>query len=186
MMKLTSSKMVTAKVLTLKQVIVRILTVELLTEFFIMLMFRAIPHQAGTYLEAAVDAALLVLMTAPIIYFWVIKPFVAARDEAIIHINQLAHTDSLTKLANRRLILEYLELFVAANARHKDYGAVLLIDLDDFKPVNDIYGHDAGDALLVKISERIKKCVRAEDVVGRLGGDEFMRSKTEHHGFSRG
>ena len=95
-------------------------------------------------------------MTAPIIYFWVIKPFAAARDEAIIHINQLAHTNSLTKLANRRLILEYLEMNVAANARHNDFGAVLLMDLDDFKPVNDNYGHDASDALLVKIGERIK------------------------------
>jgi two-component system, cell cycle response regulator len=86
----------------------------------------------------------------------------------------LAHTDSLTKLANRRLILEYLEVLTAGNARHADHGAVLLIDLDNFKPINDNYGHDAGDALLVKVGERLKSSVRGEDVVGRLGGDEYI------------
>jgi two-component system, cell cycle response regulator len=146
----------------------------LLMEFFIMLLFSVLPYKFSTITGAVVDASLLVILTTPAIYFFVIKPFVEARDEAIIHINHLAHTDTLTRLANRQLILEYLELLVAGNARHADHGAVLLVDLDNFKPINDKYGHDAGDALLIKVGERLKNSVRGEDVVGRLGGDKFI------------
>lgn len=173
-MKFISKEFFIKKALTAKQVIFRIFLIELILELGIMLMFRMIPHEAGTLSEAIIDPILLVIFSTPAIYFLVIKPFVEARDEAIVHINHLAHTDPLTKLANRRLILDYLELMVDANTRHKDHGAVLLIDLDGFKPINDNYGHDAGDALLVKVGERLRACVRAEDVVGRLGGDEYI------------
>jgi two-component system, cell cycle response regulator len=173
-MKLANTTFLFKKPLTTRQVVIRILCIELLMEFLIMLMFSILPFQFSTVTGALVDAILLVILTTPAIYFWVIKPFVEARDEAIIHINHLAHTDSLTKLANRQLILEYLELLVAGNARHADHGAVLLIDLDNFKSVNDNYGHDAGDALLIKIGERLKTSVRNEDVVGRLSGDKFI------------
>jgi two-component system cell cycle response regulator len=173
-MKLANTTFLFKKPLTTRQVVIRILCIELLMEFLIMLMFSVLPFQFSTVTGALVDAILLVILTTPAIYFWVIKPFVEARDEAIIHINHLAHTDSLTKLANRQLILEYLELLVAGNARHADHGAVLLIDLDNFKSVNDNYGHDAGDALLIKIGERLKTSVRNEDVVGRLSGDKFI------------
>jgi two-component system, cell cycle response regulator len=173
-MKLANTTFLFKKPLTTKQVVIRILCIELFMEFLIMLMFSVLPYKFSTVTGALVDATLLVILTTPAIYFYVIKPFVEARDEAIIHINHLAHTDSLTKLANRQLILEYLELLVAGNVRHADHGAVLLIDLDNFKPVNDNYGHDAGDALLIKIGERLKNSVRGEDVVGRLGGDKFI------------
>lgn len=173
-MKLANTNFLIKKPLSIKQVVIRILCIELLMEFLIMLLFSVLPYRFSTITGAMVDATLLILMTTPAIYFFVIKPFVEAREEAIVHINHLAHTDPLTKLANRRLILDYLEMLVSANARHKDHGAVLLIDLDGFKPINDHYGHDAGDALLVKIGERLRACVRSEDVVGRLGGDEFI------------
>ncbi len=174
MMKLAATNFLAKAPLTTKQVVIRILCIELLMEFLIMLLFSVLPYKFSTVTGAFADAILLVILTTPAIYFFVIIPFVEARDEAIIHINHLAHTDSLTKLANRQLILEYLELLVASNARHADHGAVLLIDLDNFKPVNDNYGHDAGDALLIKIGERLKNSVRGEDVVGRLGGDKFI------------
>lgn len=173
-MQIVNTNFLTKKPLTTKQVVIRILCIELLMEFIIMLLFSVIPYQFGTVAGAFLDAGLLVVMTTPAIYFWVIKTFVEARDEAIIHINHLAHTDGLTKLANRRLVLEYLDVMLAAHAVHKDFGAVLLIDLDGFKPINDQYGHDAGDAVLIKIGERLKHSVRGEDVVGRLGGDEYI------------
>jgi diguanylate cyclase (GGDEF)-like protein len=173
-MKLAGTNFLTKTPLSTKQVVIRILCIGLLMEFLIMLMFSMLPFQFSTVTGVLVDAVLLVILTTPAIYFWVIKPFIEARDEAIIHINHLAHTDSLTKLANRQLILEYLELLVAGNARHADHGAVLLIDLDNFKPINDKHGHDAGDALLIKIGERLKNSVREEDVVGRLGADKYI------------
>ncbi len=139
-----------------------------------MLVLRTIPHEASTFSEAVLDVASLVVLSTPAIYMWVIKPFVNARDEAIAQVNHLAHVDPLTQLANRRLLSKHLEKAVASSVRHKDHGAVLLIDLDRFKPINDRHGHEGGDAVLVEIAERLRSIVRFEDVIGRIGGDEFV------------
>jgi len=88
--------------------------------------------------------------------------------------NRLAFSDPLTHLANRRLIDEYLAKITASTYRHKDYGAVLMMDLDGFKAVNDTHGHEAGDAVLIEVAERLKHMLRAEDAIGRIGGDEFV------------
>jgi two-component system, cell cycle response regulator len=173
-MKFNPTEYLFKKTLSTKQVVIRILCIELMMELLIMLMFSVIPYKFDDVTEAFVDAGLLVLLTTPVIYFFVIRPFVDARDEAIVHINHLAHTDMLTKLANRRLILEYLENLVQSNARHKGFSGVLFIDLDGFKAINDEHGHDAGDAVLVEVAERLKQAVRGDDVVGRLGGDEYI------------
>ncbi len=139
-----------------------------------MLVLQAIPHEAGTYSEAVLDTVSLAVLSTPAIYMWVIKPFVNARDEALAQISHLAHIDPLTQLANRRFLSKYLEKAVAGIIRHKIYGALLLLDLDGFKPINDVRGHDAGDAVLVEIAKRLQSITRSEDVVGRLGGDEFV------------
>lgn len=89
---------------------------------------------------------------------------------------QLEHQafhDPLTRLANRALFTERLGHAVARRARSRSLLAVLFVDIDDFKAVNDSRGHDAGDALLVAAAERIRACVREVDTVARLGGDEF-------------
>lgn len=161
------------ELLTTKQVAVRIAIIISSVELAIMLLFRAVPHEAGTYLEAVLDTILLAALSTPAIYMWVIKPFVHARDNALAKFNQLALTDPLTQLANRRLISEHLKKIIAGNVRHKDHGAVLLIDLDEFKHVNDIHGHEAGDAVLVAIADRLRSVVRSEDIIGRIGPDKF-------------
>lgn len=84
-----------------------------------------------------------------------------------------ASHDFLTGLANRRLLYDQLQHALASSKRHNAYGAFILIDLDNFKPINDTYGHDAGDMLLVEVAKRMKNCVRDVDTVARLGGDEF-------------
>jgi len=162
------------KRLTTKRVIVRITIIIASVELLLMLLLRNIPHGVGTYSEAALDAVMLVLLSTPAIYIWIIKPFVSARDEALAQIIHLAHTDPLTGLANRRSISEHLEMVLASSIRHREHGAVLLLDLDGFKLVNDSYGHEAGDALLVEIAARLQKTVRSEEIVGRIGGDEFV------------
>ncbi len=143
-------------------------------ELSIMLVLGTIPHEASTNAEAALDAALLAALSTPAIYLWIIRPFVAARDEALVQVGRLALTDPLTKLANRRLISEHLGIAIAASVRHQEYGAVLALDLDGLKAINDNHGHKAGDAVLVGVAERLPSIIRAEDVVGRLGGDEFV------------
>jgi len=156
------------------QIIVRIAIIISLAELFIMQAFAVVLHDLGTNAEALLDAALLVLLSTPFIYGWVIKPFVLARNEAISSISRLAYHDSLTDLPNRRFLTEYLERGLAACVRHQSYGTLLLIDLDGFKKINDSYGHDTGDAVLVEVAKRLQTATRAEDLVSRMGGDEFV------------
>ncbi|MBS1227378.1 MAG: hypothetical protein H6R17_655 [Proteobacteria bacterium] len=89
-------------------------------------------------------------------------------------VRQLAFYDPLTKLPNRRLLRDRLTLTMAASARNGLYGAVMFLDLDNFKPLNDSHGHEAGDLLLVEVADRMKNCVREMDTVARVGGDEFV------------
>lgn len=89
-------------------------------------------------------------------------------------VREAAQHDPLTGLPNRALIFEYAGHLVAAAQRSRKQGAVLFIDIDRFKPINDLYGHEIGDKLLQEASQRLLNCVRAEDLVGRLGGDEFV------------
>ena len=92
-------------------------------------------------------------------------------EEKII---QLANYDNLTGLPNRRLLMNFINQTITLVGRRALYAAVLFIDLDRFKLINDTLGHSAGDELLKEVAERLKKCVRLSDIVGRLGGDEFI------------
>lgn len=94
------------------------------------------------------------------------------RDQEII--SQLAFYDPLTKLANRRLLHDRLEHSLLEGDRSKEYGALMFLDLDKFKPLNDKYGHEAGDELLIEVGKRLKSSVREIDTVARFGGDEFV------------
>jgi diguanylate cyclase (GGDEF)-like protein len=89
-------------------------------------------------------------------------------------IRQLAFYDPLTGLPNRRLLLEHLAHAQARSARSQEEGAIILIDLDNFKTLNDTFGHDTGDRLLKQVAERLVACVREGDSVARFGGDEFV------------
>jgi diguanylate cyclase (GGDEF)-like protein/PAS domain S-box-containing protein len=89
-------------------------------------------------------------------------------------IRQLAFIDPLTRLPNRRLFNDRLNQTLAASKRSGFYGALMFIDLDNFKPLNDTHGHAAGDELLVNVAGRLRRCVREIDIVGRFGGDEFV------------
>jgi diguanylate cyclase (GGDEF)-like protein/PAS domain S-box-containing protein len=94
--------------------------------------------------------------------------------EAEEAIHTLAFYDALTSLPNRRLLLDRLQQALTVSLRRNQHGAILFIDLDNFKTLNDTRGHDVGDLLLVEVAQRLTQCVRAEDTVARLGGDEFV------------
>ena len=99
---------------------------------------------------------------------------ITQRKEAEAEIQHLAFYDPLTQLPNRRLLLDRLQQALVACARSRRPGAVLFIDLDDFKTLNDTVGHDVGDLLLQHVARRLLTCVRGRDTVARLGGDEFV------------
>lgn len=159
--------------LTKNQVAIRVAAIVALAELLIVMVMGGAQDMGaptGTFL----NVALLMAVSTPAIYLLVIKPFVDARDEALTQISHLAFTDPLTQLANRRLLMEHLEKLIAGSIRHRIHGALLLIDLDGFKAVNDTNGHGTGDALLVGIARRIQTITRTEDIIARLGGDEFV------------
>lgn len=94
-------------------------------------------------------------------------------------IEHMAHYDTLTNLPNRTLFLDRLDQIIARSQRYNQEFALMFIDLDHFKEVNDTYGHDIGDILLRQTTERLSSCVRKMDVLGRMGGDEFTLALTE-------
>ncbi|MFT3847388.1 MAG: PAS domain S-box protein [Propionivibrio sp.] len=89
-------------------------------------------------------------------------------------VRQMAFHDALTQLPNRRLLNDRLNQTMAASARSGYHGALMFLDLDNFKPLNDKHGHDVGDLLLIEVAGRLKGCVREMDTVARFGGDEFV------------
>lgn len=94
--------------------------------------------------------------------------------KTVEEIRHLAFYDPLTNLPNRRLVLDRLRQALAASARTGQEGALLFVDLDNFKLLNDTRGHEIGDSLLQQVAERLLTCVRESDSVARLGGDEFL------------
>ena len=107
-------------------------------------------------------------------YFVAVAIDVTERKKAEKRINELAFFDQLTGLPNRILLLDRLKQTMAASSRDGSYGALLFIDLDNFKTLNDTLGHDMGDLLLKQVAQRLCTCVREGDTVARLGGDEFV------------
>ncbi|MDO8988644.1 MAG: diguanylate cyclase [Sideroxyarcus sp.] len=99
---------------------------------------------------------------------------ITERKHAEELIRNFAFFDVLTQLPNRRLLNDRLTQAMLVSKRNNHYGALMFLDLDNFKPLNDAYGHDAGDLLLIEVARRISTCVREVDTVARFGGDEFV------------
>ncbi len=99
-----------------------------------------------------------------------IKKLEQTREE----LQQIAHYDSLTGLSNRKLFYEQLDKLMERVRRENKIMAVMFLDLDNFKTVNDVHGHSVGDLLLQSVAKRITSCLRKNDIAARLGGDEFI------------
>ena len=89
-------------------------------------------------------------------------------------IRNLAYFDVLTQLPNRRMLVDRLRQAMANGRRSGCHGALMFLDLDNFKPLNDAHGHEVGDLLRIEVADRLKACVREMDTVARFGGDEFI------------
>ena len=99
---------------------------------------------------------------------------ISSRKRSDEKINELAFYDPLTHLPNRTLLLDRLQQAMTVGPRNDTHGAVMFLDLDHFKTLNDTLGHDMGDLLLQQVAQRLTDCVREGDTVARLGGDEFV------------
>lgn len=160
--------------ITARQVMIQIAVVIAVVELLIMLVLEVYPYTFPNWMRVVLDVIILFTISSPLIYYWIITPFIKERDMAIRELADMAYTDPLTGLPNRRVFLKCMEKTLAECARHHIHAALILIDLDDFKVVNDSHGHGAGDAVLIEVSLRLLKGIRKEDVVSRVGGDEFI------------
>jgi diguanylate cyclase (GGDEF)-like protein/PAS domain S-box-containing protein len=111
-------------------------------------------------------------------YFVAVASDITENKKAAETINVLAYYDQLTGLPNRTLLLDRLKQTMAVSARDGNYGALLFIDLDNFKTLNDTLGHSVGDLLLRQVGQRLRTCIREGDSVARFGGDEFVAMLT--------
>lgn len=154
----------------LSKIIVIISAIELL----IMAILSSNPQQLEPVAEAILDSLLLSLFSTPLIYFWIIKPYVISCDRSEKQLHHIAHHDHLTELPNRRFLSLFLKKSLSLCKRYDMRGSILFIDLNDFKEINDTYGHDAGDEVLKSTAKQLNSVVRTEDLVSRMGGDEFV------------
>lgn len=99
---------------------------------------------------------------------------ISLRKDQEDEIRQLAFYDTLTELPNRRLFMDRLQQSIVSKKRSHTWGALLFLDMDRFKELNDTHGHAMGDLLLIKVARRLQKCVRQTDTAARFGGDEFV------------
>ena len=127
-------------------------------------------HKDGHEIDVEVSATFMPELQQ----FFVFIHDITGRKRTEQEVHTLAFYDALTRLPNRRLLNDRVEQAMAASKRSGLYGALMFIDLDNFKPLNDTHGHDVGDLLLMEVAERITSCVREVDTVARFGGDEFV------------
>lgn len=128
----------------------------------------------GEIYPARITISVLFDEAGKVLRYIAIAADITSRKKSEDEINSLAFYDPLTELPNRRLLLDRLRQAMATSARSEKHGALLFIDLDNFKTLNDTLGHDIGDLLLRQVAQRLLACVREGDTVGRLGGDEFV------------
>ncbi len=130
------------------------------------------------FIQKPILATILISKINVFLDLWLLKAGleneIALRRSAELEVEYLAQHDALTHLPNRRQIHHELQLIIDHAQRKKQQFAVLFLDLDGFKKINDEMGHEVGDVLLVEMANRFKATVRSTDLVGRLGGDEFI------------
>ena len=135
--------------------------------------------------QSAIELRWFAMTVTPLKYQWVgavvTHTDITERKQLEDQVHQIAFNDPLTQLYNRRAFNDHLGQAMAASKRSACYCALMFLDLDNFKPLNDAHGHGVGDLLLIELANRLKSCVREVDTVARFGGDEFVVLLGELH-----
>lgn len=151
----------------------RIMAIMVLVEMGIMVFIEFGMPRDYRHLAVFLDPLLLALFGAPLVAWWVVKPYEQERARAVADANFVAMHDPLTRLPNRRMFSQFLEHAVAGARRRHHFGAILMLDLDHFREINETFGHEAGDSVLTTVASHIAGELRGEDLLCRIGGDEF-------------
>lgn len=147
-------------------------TIELL--FMSILEYTSVFEGIDDQYLAPFNAVVLGCAVCLPIWHLAIRPFAKAYGDVVGAQEKIALSDPLTGLNNRRAFIRDLAKIQSELNRHGGHGALMLFDLDKFKPVNDRFGHEAGDQVLVQVARRISAYIRREDSASRIGGDEFV------------
>lgn len=158
--------------LTIEERVIGILTVQAIARNAYTQLHRALLEALGPYVAIAIENSLIHDRLAEM--HRAIMGEKAELERSATYSSHLANHDSLTGLPNRRLLFELLQKSFDIAARNGTKVGIIFIDLDDFKPVNDRFGHLAGDAVLVEIANRLQTSLRSSDTIARVGGDEFI------------
>ncbi len=165
--------------LSIEDRVIGVLTIQSYTKHAYTEKHRILLEALGPYIAIAIENSLIHDRVEELNR--VILGEKAELEQAALRINHLANHDSLTGLPNRRLLFELLQKSFDIASRARSKVGVIYVDLDNFKPINDLFGHFAGDHALVTISERLRGILRASDTVARVGGDEFIAVLTNVH-----
>ena len=163
-------------------VVLRVCLVVLIGEVSIMitidgLLKPAYQQHIPLYLWSVLDAVLLVGFVSPSLFWLVLKPMKKQNKllhEQYLKIEKIAYLDELTGLQNRRKLHETISREIARNDRNNLSTCIGIIDLDGFKKINDSFGHQVGDSVLLEVTRRLNSSLRKEDSIFRIGGDEFV------------
>lgn len=131
-------------------------------------------HKTGRIVWILLSVSLVRKKDGAPVHFVAQMQDITERKQMENEVHRMAFYDHLTNLPNRSLLSDRISQAMAASKRSGCYGALMFLDLDNFKPLNDTYGHDVGDLLLVEVAGRLTSCVRDVDTVARVGGDEFV------------
>lgn len=154
-------------------VVLRVMAIMGVVELAIMVFIEfGLPREIR-HLGVFIDPFLLVVLGAPLVAWWVVRPYERAHDKAVAAANLVATRDPLTRLPNRRVFTDYLDRSLAGVRRRHHFSAVLTLDLDGFREINETFGPEGGDTVLAGVAGHIAEHMRGEDLVCRLGGDEF-------------
>jgi diguanylate cyclase (GGDEF)-like protein len=129
-------------------------------------------QQLDTFMDTAVLYVVLLLFWFSVL--WLGLHYEVSRGKLLTRLSHLSNHDELTEVANRRKLLSNLEFSIQTARRHGEYAAILYLDLNGFKQINDDFGHDMGDSVLINCANRLRTLTRSGDLVARLGGDEFV------------
>lgn len=159
--------------MTIGNIVARIAIIILIIEILIMIGLNVLTFKLSANIEVFIDAFLLVTFSTPIIYLWVIKPFVVMRDKALKEVTYMVSTDTLTALPNREKFLDWLYYTTMIASSKQSKVAVLVLDLNRFKVINDTFGHTVANEVIKKVAENLKHILGPENFLAKVGPDQF-------------
>lgn len=159
--------------MSIEKIVFRIALTILIVEAMIMEGFRFFPIEFTAIEETLIDTTLLVLFSTPVIYLWIIKPFVIAKEKAMDNLSYVTYFDEVTGLPNRAKLLDILDYSIHTSTKNETLS-IILFDLDRFKAISDSFGHVIANDLINQVAKRLTRSIGDETFITRIGPSSFV------------